>query len=255
MLEVYLVPVGTAKYELYCETPDDDDEPDDGPAWRSASRGLYARFREMMEEAQEARRAKRLVALSADPRVTQSWAVRFRNWVISWIAETIADWRLLWLLRTRRDATLLHPADLDGAAALDIARSTLQRDANRHRLWFIIDGVLAGILGLLFIIPGLTSSRTISCFAVWGTCWLGAVPATGTARLSGTRGTPHHSATCDGSSPWIRTSARDTCEMSRHDSSSNTWRRLLNESWFAQHVRRTTRDMLRALRALPPPAR
>ena len=153
-LEVYLVPVGTAKYELYCETPDDDDEPDDGPAWRSASRGLYARFREMMEEAQEARRAKRLAALSADPRVTQLWAVRFRNWAISWIAEMIADWRLLWLLRTRRDATLLHPADLDGAAALDIARSSLQRDANRHRLWLIIDGVLAGILGLLFIIPG-----------------------------------------------------------------------------------------------------
>ena len=153
-LEVYLVPVGMAEYELYCETPEDDDEPDDGPAGRSASRGLYGRFREMMEEAQEARLAKRLAALPADPRVTQPWAVRFRNWVISWVTDAIADWRLLWRLRTRRDATLLHPEDLDGAAALDIARSSLQRDANRHRVWLIIDGVLAGILGLLFIIPG-----------------------------------------------------------------------------------------------------
>ena len=152
-LEVYLVPVGTANYELYCETPDDD-EPDDGPAGRSASSGLYARFREMMEEAQEARRTKRLAALP-DPRVAQSWTVRLRNWVVSWVAEAIADWRLLWRLRTRRDATLLHPADLTGAAALDIARLSLQRDANRHRIWLIIDGVLAGILGLPFtLIPG-----------------------------------------------------------------------------------------------------
>ena len=152
-LEVYLVPVGTTMYELYCETPDDD-EPGDGRAGGGALRGLYARFREMMEEAQEARRAKRLAALPADPRVTQSRAVRCRNWVISWVAQAIADWRLLWRLRTRHDAVLLHPSDLDGDTALQISRTSLQRDVVRHRAWLIVDGILAVSLGPLALLPG-----------------------------------------------------------------------------------------------------
>ena len=151
-LEVYLVPVGAASYELYSETPDDDD---DDPAGDTGSGGLYARFREMLEQAQEARRAKRLAAVPTDPGVRQSWAVRVRNRLVSWVAEAIVDWRLLWRLRTRRAATLLHPADLEGPEALEIARSSLRHDVDRERRWLIIDGALAAVLGpLLFFVPG-----------------------------------------------------------------------------------------------------
>ena len=157
-MDVYLVPVGK-RYELYFEAPDDDDDDDDAPEDDNRKpgvlRGVYARFREMVAEAQEVRRAKRLAAVPSDPSVRQPWTVRVRNWLISWVAEAIADWRLLWHLRTQDSATLVHPDDLDGAEALEVSKSSLQRDADRHRTRLIVHGVLAAILGpLLFFVPG-----------------------------------------------------------------------------------------------------
>ena len=178
-LEVYLVPIGAATYELYCETSEDDDEPTD----RTGSRGMYARFREVIDQAQETRRAKWLAAVLSDQEAAQSWAVRVQHWLVSWVAEAVVDWQLLWRLRTRTAATLLHPADLDGPAALGIARSSLQRDADRHRIWLIVDGVLAGIAGpLLFFVPG---PNLIAYYFVFrcvghGLAWRGARNGLGT---------------------------------------------------------------------------
>ena len=152
-MDVYLVPVG-ARYELYFEAPDDDVSDDDDQKL-GALRGVYARFREMVAEAQEVRRAKRLAAVPSDPSVRQPWTVRVRNWTVSWVAEAIADWRLLWHLRTQRDAILVHPDDLDGAEALEVSMAGLQRDADRHGMRLIVHGVLTAILGpLLFFVPG-----------------------------------------------------------------------------------------------------
>ena len=39
-MDVYLVPVGTSRYELYCEVPDEPDEPEDTP-----SKGFIHRIR------------------------------------------------------------------------------------------------------------------------------------------------------------------------------------------------------------------
>ena len=150
-LEVYLVPLAVAKYELYCETPDEDDDPTES----ASVGGIFVRFREVLAQAQESRRAKRLAAVPTVSGVSQSWVTRVHNRLISWIAEAIVDWRVLWKMRTQSAVTLFHPADLDGSVALEIARSGLRRDADRERRWLIIDGTLAAVIGpLLFFVPG-----------------------------------------------------------------------------------------------------
>ena len=151
-IDVYLVPVGTVRYELYCESAETDHFVDDD---RSTTGGVYARFREMVSEAQEDRRARRLAAVPADPTVRQPWIIRLRNLLIAKVAETIAEFGLLWHLRKQSDAALVHPDDLDGVQALAFARDSLQRDTDRHRRWLIIDSVIAVILGpVLFFVPG-----------------------------------------------------------------------------------------------------
>lgn len=151
-MEVYLVPIGATRYELYCEQADSDDLANDD---RASLGVVYVRFREMVAEAQEDRRARRLAAVPADPSARQPLIIRLRNLIISWVAEAIAEQRLLWNLRMQRDVELVYPDDVDGSCALAIARGGLQLDADRHGRWLIIDGVLAVILGpLLFFVPG-----------------------------------------------------------------------------------------------------
>ncbi len=151
-IEVYLVPLGTDRFELYCESAEAEDAVRDTPRGHT---GVFARFRDMMAAAQDDRRARRLASVPADPRVRQPWLVRVRNAVISRLAEAIAEQRLLWYLRTQVEAELVHPDDLDGARALDTAQATLQRDADRHRKWLFIDGLAAAALGpLFFFVPG-----------------------------------------------------------------------------------------------------
>ena len=150
ILEVYLIPVSATTYELYCETSDDDTS-----IGRSGKRGLHMRFLEMIEQSQESRRTKKLATMSQNQEVTQSWSVRVRSWIMSWVAEAVLDWRLLWCLRNQTTVKLLYPADIDGSSALEIARSNLKSNADRHRMRLIIDGILAGISGpLLFFVPG-----------------------------------------------------------------------------------------------------
>ena len=151
-LDVYLVPIGSTRYELYCESAEIGDveltdQPDRG--------GIYARFRRMMVEAEGARRAERLAAVPADPSVRQSWPVWLRNFVIGHVAEAIVDWRLVWHLRKQSDAELVHPNDLDANRALAEARAGLRRDADRHRRRLVTSALAATVLGpLLFFVPG-----------------------------------------------------------------------------------------------------
>ncbi len=150
--DVYLVPIGPTLYELYCESV----EAGRTDATVGASRGgWYARFRQMMAEAQEARRAQRLSTLPDDPAGRRPWLVRLRNVIIGWIAEAIVDWRMLWHLRSRRTVTLVHPDDMQSDDAVAAARAGLQRDADRHVRRLVGSGIAAAILGpLLFFVPG-----------------------------------------------------------------------------------------------------
>ena len=150
--DVYLVPLGSDGYELFCDSAEGDDVP---PLEQGSGSGrLYARFRSMMAEVQGQRRARRLAEVPADPATKQSWPIRMRNTVVGWVAEAIAEWRLLWHLRKQTALELVHPADLDGDRALAAARRRLGRDAEHHLRRLFTSSILALLLGLLFFVPG-----------------------------------------------------------------------------------------------------
>jgi len=71
-----------------------------------------------------------------------------------WIAESIAEQRLLWHLRGQTAASLLYPDDLDEARARGILRASLLRDFDRHRFWLVVDGLLFVASAALALLPG-----------------------------------------------------------------------------------------------------
>jgi hypothetical protein len=152
-MDVYLVPVGAERYELYCEVPDD---PDDGAAEpRGYFRRLIHRFREMIADAERERRQGATVAEGG-------WLTRMRKRGMRWVAETIAEQRLLWHLRQQDSACLHYPDDIDQQQAHTHLRQQLGRDWEKHRRWMFIDAlafiVSVVVLGPLFLlVPGVAN--------------------------------------------------------------------------------------------------
>ncbi len=171
-MDVYIVPVGPNRHELYCEVPDDPEtEAGDAAgdqdsleprgflrrlaAWPGRLlRRLRTSFREVLAEAERERRLERAGAGAAADRNDQGWLVRGKVRLMRWVAESIAEQRLLWHLRSQTDACLYYPDDIDEARATDVLRSQLKSDFDKHRFWLTIDGVGFIISGLLFFVPG-----------------------------------------------------------------------------------------------------
>jgi hypothetical protein len=151
-MTVYLVPVGSDRYQLYVEIPIDEPDPagppSEGKGWisRLIARQVH-RFRTLMADAERAR----LKRESGQPDEGSGlWHAIMKR-----IAETVAEQRLLWHLRHQTEAEVLHPDDIDGAAALNCVRGEFARDVSRHRLWMIVDGTLMIATAIVFtLIPG-----------------------------------------------------------------------------------------------------
>lgn len=150
MFEVFLVPVGPDHYQPYCEPPETDVVAGGDDA-RGFVRRLRARFKAMLAEAeQERRRAARGEARPPAPTRTG----RLRDRVLRYVAEHIAEKRLLWHLRHEDEALLFHPDDMSGPDALARLKSEMRRDTDRHLLWFVVNLVLFIASGALAILPG-----------------------------------------------------------------------------------------------------
>lgn len=151
-MDVFLLPLGADRYELYCELTEDDDpqEADDEAPPRGILRGLKRRFSEMLAEAERERRQGRQDTEGPRP----GWLGRVKNRMMRWVAESIAEQRLLWTLRKTTEATLHYPADLREAEAVERLRRQLGRDFDKHQFWLIIDTLLFIASGLLMLIPG-----------------------------------------------------------------------------------------------------
>lgn len=146
-MDVYLVPLGPDHYELYCEVPDDAPDEDEEPRAGFSGR-LKARFREMLAEAERNRRQ------GGTAGEIGGWAARVKARVLRWIAESIAEQRLLWHLRRQTEACLFYPDDLDEPAARGIMRAQLGRDFDKHRFWLAIDSIAFVASGALMLVPG-----------------------------------------------------------------------------------------------------
>lgn len=148
-MDVYLVPVGRDRYELYCEVPDEPEEP--GEERHSGFiRRMKSRFTAMLEEAERERRRTH-AEREAEQR---TFFARLKGRAMRWVAESIAEQRLLWHLRRQAVACLYHPADVQTADATALLRRQLRRDFDRHRFWLVIDSLLFIASGVLVLLPG-----------------------------------------------------------------------------------------------------
>lgn len=148
-MDVFLIPTGANRYELYCEIPDADERGDE-PAPTGFLRGLVQQFRDMLAEA-ERERHRPPSERASEP---SSWYQRVRRQAMCRIAETIAEQRLLWHVRRQETASAVYPDDLSVEAAREILRASMQADFEKHRKWLIIDTLLMIASGLLILIPG-----------------------------------------------------------------------------------------------------
>lgn len=146
-MDVYLVPVGPERYELYCEIPDEPQE-EEGDAPRGLFRRLVHQFRQTIADAERERR-------QGPPQgAPRGWVGRIRAKTLRWVAESVAEQRLLWHLRRQTQACLFYPDDLDEATAVRLLRERLGRDFDKHRYWLVIDSLGFVGSGLLMILPG-----------------------------------------------------------------------------------------------------
>ena len=142
-MDVYLVPLGTDRYELYCETPAQ--TPDESDAGGSSVRDrVSAMFKRAVAEGEEQRDG-------SDPPRAQS---RIRRAITRKLADAVAEQRLLWHLRGQDRAGLIHPDDLATPAAIEISRRLLSADRDKHRRWWLIDGALTIASAPFALLPG-----------------------------------------------------------------------------------------------------
>lgn len=149
-MDVYCIPVGPDRYELYCDEIGDPEvlAGEGPPTGRLAA--MYQKFKDALASVEEER-------LSVEKRVHEgprSWTERMKDRSLCWLAEKIAEQRLLWRLRNVSELTLYFADDMTEETAIKEARGELQREADRHLKWVIIDGTLFVASGALFLVPG-----------------------------------------------------------------------------------------------------
>ena len=76
--------------------------------------------------------------------------------MLRWVAESIAEQRLLWHLRKQQQPALYYPDDIDGSRRGGRScGSNLASDLKKHRFWLAIDSLLMVVLGVgLLAVPG-----------------------------------------------------------------------------------------------------
>lgn len=148
-MDVFLVPVGTDRYELYCEEPDEPgEEPEVEP--RGFFRRMAHRARTQLAEAERARHAHETPHTDAP----EGFFAKAKARTLRWVAEWVAEQRLLWQLRRKDAGCLVHPDDVPESRARELLKRSLQRDWERHRFWLVIDSI--GMIGsaALILVPG-----------------------------------------------------------------------------------------------------
>jgi hypothetical protein len=152
-MDVFVIPVGSDRYELYCEQPFSRDS-ESPPA-----SGILGRAKQRLED--WLRKAEQWDP-SSSPEKAPGRLARLHDRVMAWVAERVAEQRLLWNLRRETSVTAMYPDDLAPDQVLAIIRLSLQKDLDRHQYWVWVDGALFLVtfvaLGPLFLlIPGIAN--------------------------------------------------------------------------------------------------
>ncbi|MBI2187853.1 MAG: hypothetical protein HYU37_12180 [Acidobacteria bacterium] len=143
-MDVYVIPIGRDRYELYCE-PAAESEADAVP-----TAGLFGRLRQRFTATLRAAEERQHRHEGADGPASG----RIQDRALGWIATRIAEQRLLWNLRRCTEAVAVHPQDMTFDDVMALIRRMLQRDYERHRVWLVIDLFGLVLSGPIAIIPG-----------------------------------------------------------------------------------------------------
>ena len=146
-MEVFLIPVGLGRHELYCEVSDDADEQAPVQPTGRMDR-MRLKLRNMIADAE----AESAGGGADEP--DRGWSHRARRRMLRWVAEKIAEQRLLWHLRRQSSATLVFPEDMNDGDAVRILRETLERDLRVHRRWLVLDSFILIVSTALVLVPG-----------------------------------------------------------------------------------------------------
>jgi len=168
-MDVYLVPVGPDRFECYYEAAEQD-EPDEPVEGNGFFARMRAKFNQQLKEAEEARHQKAIEEPTSFLGRMQKRSMRF-------IAERIAEQRLLWHLRKADTATLHTSRDLPPEQAESIMRASMKRDADHHRNRMIPHTLILIASGLVAIVPGPNVLAYLFTFTAVGhfLAWRGAV--------------------------------------------------------------------------------
>ena len=147
-MDVFVIPIGPSRYELYCEVPD-------APAEHSVPpTGFFGRLRHkftvMLRTAEERQHRRR----AGEELEAKGWIGRFHDRCMAWVVERIAEQRLLWHLRRQTTAVAVYPDDMTFEQVMTLVRRILQRDYERHKVWLVVDTLGLILSGLLVLIPG-----------------------------------------------------------------------------------------------------
>ena len=123
-MDVYLVPIASDRFESYYEAPEDGE-----PVEAADGLGLFGRLRlRFQAQLKEAEHARHQPA----PEQAPTFLGRMQRLSLRWIAERIAEQRLLWHLRKADSATLHVDAAMNPQEAEGVMRTAMKRDADRH---------------------------------------------------------------------------------------------------------------------------
>ncbi len=153
LMDVFVIPIGRERYELYCEPTAETTAAVSGSAAGLLGR-LRDRFNAIVHSAEEWHRRDRPEPVGI--------IGRLKGRLMSWAAQRIVEQRLLWNLRNHTEVVAAHPQDMTFEQVLTLILHMLQDDHDRHRRWMIIDGVLFVLtfvfLGPFFLlIPGIAN--------------------------------------------------------------------------------------------------
>lgn len=141
-ITVFLVPAGHDRFELYSEAPDDSPAApaQHDRAFRKWAHRASVRWHALVEAARHGSPVGRLA--------------RWRDRIVSRLAETIAEQRTLWALRDQSSAVLHCPSSLESGRPRAILHAVLAHARRHHLRWLIIDLILFVASGILFFVPG-----------------------------------------------------------------------------------------------------
>ena len=182
-LDVYVIPLGTDRYGLFCERQADEDAPVPDAAGQGVWARLTQRFGVMLRAAEDREEGGGTIEPAT------GWLARLQGRMLAWMAERIAEQRLLWRLRGKAHVVAHHPDDVTFDFILPLAHQLLRHDYERHRRWLVVDVVFLVASGVLALVPGPNVLAYFFAFRVVGH-WLSMRGAANGLHVAHWRGRP-----------------------------------------------------------------